>query len=92
LHWAWHRRHAKSYLPIAFTLASPHPPWFLPLGGTLTACSLAHHRAESRLSCIVLQPLAGDPSHTRFTWLLSMDLKASATVLLGGTRGVHSGM
>ncbi|XP_075280233.1 steroidogenic acute regulatory protein, mitochondrial-like [Opisthocomus hoazin] len=32
-------------------------------------------RAESRLSCIVLQPLAGDPSHTRFTWLLSMDLK-----------------
>ncbi|NXK05740.1 STAR protein, partial [Herpetotheres cachinnans] len=36
-------------------------------------------RAESQLSCIVLQPLAGDPSHTRFTWLLSMDLKASAT-------------
>ncbi|KAF1583774.1 UNVERIFIED_CONTAM: Steroidogenic acute regulatory protein, mitochondrial, partial [Eudyptes pachyrhynchus] len=35
-------------------------------------------RAESRLSCIVLQPLAGDPGHTRFTWLLSMDLKASA--------------
>ncbi|NXW65340.1 STAR protein, partial [Eurystomus gularis] len=32
-------------------------------------------RAESRLSCIVLQPLAGDPSRTRFTWLLSMDLK-----------------
>uniref|UniRef100_A0A8C3PT84 Steroidogenic acute regulatory protein, mitochondrial n=1 Tax=Calidris pygmaea TaxID=425635 RepID=A0A8C3PT84_9CHAR len=32
-------------------------------------------RAESRLSCIVLQPLAGDPSHTRFTWLLSVDLK-----------------
>ncbi|NXT90136.1 STAR protein, partial [Anhinga rufa] len=36
-------------------------------------------RAESQLSCIVLQPLAGDPGHTRFTWLLSMDLKASAT-------------
>ncbi|NXC66807.1 STAR protein, partial [Anhinga anhinga] len=36
-------------------------------------------RAESRLSCIVLQPLAGDPGRTRFTWLLSMDLKASAT-------------
>ncbi|NXE13065.1 STAR protein, partial [Lophotis ruficrista] len=36
-------------------------------------------RAESRLSCIVLQPLAGDPSCTRFTWLLSVDLKASAT-------------
>ncbi|KAF1508870.1 Steroidogenic acute regulatory protein, mitochondrial, partial [Eudyptula minor] len=35
-------------------------------------------RAESRLSCIVLQPLAGDPGRTRFTWLLSMDLKASA--------------
>uniref|UniRef100_A0A672UFZ9 Steroidogenic acute regulatory protein, mitochondrial n=1 Tax=Strigops habroptila TaxID=2489341 RepID=A0A672UFZ9_STRHB len=32
-------------------------------------------RAESQLSCIVLQPLAGDPSHTLFTWLLSMDLK-----------------
>ncbi|KAM9281976.1 steroidogenic acute regulatory protein, mitochondrial-like [Cariama cristata] len=32
-------------------------------------------RAESRLSCIVLQPLAGDPGQTRFTWLLSMDLK-----------------
>ncbi|NXF50334.1 STAR protein, partial [Oceanites oceanicus] len=36
-------------------------------------------RAESRLSCMVLQPLAGDPGRTRFTWLLSMDLKASAT-------------
>ncbi|NXE23542.1 STAR protein, partial [Ardeotis kori] len=34
-------------------------------------------RAESRLSCIVLQPLAGDPGRTRFTWLLSMDLKAT---------------
>uniref|UniRef100_A0A663N988 START domain-containing protein n=1 Tax=Athene cunicularia TaxID=194338 RepID=A0A663N988_ATHCN len=32
-------------------------------------------RAESRLSCIVLQPLAGDPGCTRLTWLLSMDLK-----------------
>ncbi|KAM6330181.1 steroidogenic acute regulatory protein, mitochondrial-like [Podargus strigoides] len=32
-------------------------------------------RAESRLSCIVLQPLAGDPDRTCFTWLLSMDLK-----------------
>ncbi|NXO05405.1 STAR protein, partial [Rhinopomastus cyanomelas] len=36
-------------------------------------------RAESRLSCIVMQPLAEDPGRTRFTWLLSMDLKASAT-------------
>ncbi|NXI99688.1 STAR protein, partial [Psophia crepitans] len=41
-------------------------------------------RAESRLSCIVLQPLAEDPGRTRFTWLLSMDLKASATTLPGG--------
>ncbi|KFQ34965.1 hypothetical protein N332_13157, partial [Mesitornis unicolor] len=41
-------------------------------------------RAESRLSCIVLQPLAGDPGRTHFTWLLSMDLKASATMLFGG--------
>ncbi|NXJ05619.1 STAR protein, partial [Odontophorus gujanensis] len=32
-------------------------------------------RAEMRLSCIVLQPLPGDPSCTRITWLLSMDLK-----------------
>ncbi|OXB63855.1 hypothetical protein ASZ78_004150 [Callipepla squamata] len=32
-------------------------------------------RAELRLSCIVLQPLPGDPSCTRITWLLSMDLK-----------------
>ncbi|NXC14407.1 STAR protein, partial [Corythaeola cristata] len=37
-------------------------------------------RAESRLSCIVLQPLVGDPGRTHFTWLLSMDLKASATI------------
>ncbi|NWH59530.1 STAR protein, partial [Geococcyx californianus] len=41
-------------------------------------------RAESRLSCIILQPLAGNPGHTRFTWLLSIDLKASATMLPGG--------
>uniref|UniRef100_A0A8C2TBJ4 Steroidogenic acute regulatory protein, mitochondrial n=2 Tax=Coturnix japonica TaxID=93934 RepID=A0A8C2TBJ4_COTJA len=32
-------------------------------------------RAETRLSCIVLQPLPGDQSCTRVTWLLSMDLK-----------------
>ncbi|XP_034632441.1 steroidogenic acute regulatory protein, mitochondrial-like isoform X2 [Trachemys scripta elegans] len=32
-------------------------------------------RAESGLSCIVLQPLEGDQCQTRFTWLLSMDLK-----------------
>uniref|UniRef100_A0A8C4WKP6 Steroidogenic acute regulatory protein, mitochondrial n=1 Tax=Gopherus evgoodei TaxID=1825980 RepID=A0A8C4WKP6_9SAUR len=32
-------------------------------------------RAESGLSCIVLQPLEGDQRHTRFTWLLCMDLK-----------------
>ncbi|XP_064321065.1 steroidogenic acute regulatory protein, mitochondrial-like [Phalacrocorax carbo] len=32
-------------------------------------------RAESRLSCIVLQPLVGDPGRTRFTWILSVDLK-----------------
>ncbi|NXK50995.1 STAR protein, partial [Chauna torquata] len=36
-------------------------------------------RAETRLSCIALQPLAGDPGRTRVTWLLSVDLKASAT-------------
>uniref|UniRef100_A0A8C8RG37 Steroidogenic acute regulatory protein, mitochondrial n=1 Tax=Pelusios castaneus TaxID=367368 RepID=A0A8C8RG37_9SAUR len=32
-------------------------------------------RAESGLSCIVLQPLEGDRRQTHFTWLLSMDLK-----------------
>uniref|UniRef100_A0A8B9SNH4 Steroidogenic acute regulatory protein, mitochondrial n=1 Tax=Anas platyrhynchos TaxID=8839 RepID=A0A8B9SNH4_ANAPL len=32
-------------------------------------------RAETRLSCIALQPLAGDPGCTRVTWLLSVDLK-----------------
>ncbi|XP_068807277.1 steroidogenic acute regulatory protein, mitochondrial-like [Struthio camelus] len=32
-------------------------------------------RAEARLSCIVLQPLPGDPGRTRFTWLLCVDLK-----------------
>ena len=85
LHRARQGRHAKSYLPVAFALGSPHPRFSCPptLGWTLTACSLAHRRAESRLSCIVLQPLAGDPGRTRFTWLLSMDLKASATVFLG---------
>nr|XP_025960581.1 steroidogenic acute regulatory protein, mitochondrial-like [Dromaius novaehollandiae] len=31
--------------------------------------------AESRLSCVVLRPLPGDPGRTRFTWLLCMDLK-----------------
>ncbi|XP_021255258.1 steroidogenic acute regulatory protein, mitochondrial-like isoform X2 [Numida meleagris] len=36
-------------------------------------------RAEMRLSCIMLQPLPGDPSCTRVTWLLSMDLKVSGT-------------
>ncbi|KFM02555.1 hypothetical protein AS27_09480, partial [Aptenodytes forsteri] len=44
-------------------------------------------RAESRLSCIVLQPLAGDPGRTRFTWLLSMDLKASAAVVFSLPKG-----
>ncbi|NXO59135.1 STAR protein, partial [Aramus guarauna] len=43
-------------------------------------------RAESRLSCMVLQPLAGDPGCTRITWLLSMDLKASAAAPLGAGR------
>ncbi|NXG75213.1 STAR protein, partial [Baryphthengus martii] len=41
-------------------------------------------RAESQLSCIVLQPLVGDPSRTCFTWLLSVDLKASTTAFRGG--------
>lgn len=44
-------------------------------GATTLSC-----RAETRLSCIVLQPLPGDPSCTHVTWLLSMDLKVSGTV------------
>uniref|UniRef100_A0A8C6ZJJ9 Steroidogenic acute regulatory protein, mitochondrial n=1 Tax=Nothoprocta perdicaria TaxID=30464 RepID=A0A8C6ZJJ9_NOTPE len=35
----------------------------------------ASERAESRLSCMVLQPLDGDPGRTRLTWLLCVDLK-----------------
>ncbi|NXA26852.1 STAR protein, partial [Ibidorhyncha struthersii] len=48
-------------------------------------------RAESRLSCIVLQPLAGDPGRTRFTWLLCMDLKASATATKFGVFSLPKG-
>lgn len=51
------------------------PPGLLFRGVTTLSC-----RAETRLSCIVLQPLPGNPSCTRVTWLLSMDLKVSSTV------------
>ncbi|XP_027566898.1 steroidogenic acute regulatory protein, mitochondrial-like [Pipra filicauda] len=57
------RRGAATYLVGTATRAEPLPPQ--------EGCI----RAESRLSCIVLQPLAGDPGRTRLTWLLSMDLK-----------------
>ncbi|XP_017688133.1 PREDICTED: steroidogenic acute regulatory protein, mitochondrial-like [Lepidothrix coronata] len=57
------RRGAAIYLVGTATHAEPLPPQ--------EGCI----RAESRLSCIVLQPLAGDPGRTRLTWLLSMDLK-----------------
>ncbi|XP_054238711.1 steroidogenic acute regulatory protein, mitochondrial-like [Indicator indicator] len=57
------RRDAAIYLVGTATHRDPLP---LPKG-----CI----RAESRLSCIVLQPLAGDPGRTHLTWLLSMDLK-----------------
>ncbi|NXE84011.1 STAR protein, partial [Cochlearius cochlearius] len=69
-----HRRRREAAVYLVGTATQVEPP---PLQG---GCI----RAESRLSCIVLQPLAGDPGRTRFTWLLSMDLKASATTLLGG--------
>ncbi|GCC17412.1 hypothetical protein chiPu_0020561 [Chiloscyllium punctatum] len=32
-------------------------------------------RAENGPTCIVLRPTAEDPTKTRFTWLLSIDLK-----------------
>ncbi|XP_008070561.1 steroidogenic acute regulatory protein, mitochondrial [Carlito syrichta] len=32
-------------------------------------------RAEQRPTCMVLHPLAGNPSKTKLTWLLSIDLK-----------------
>lgn len=51
------------------------PPGLLFRGVTTLSC-----RAETRLSCIVLQPLPGNPSCTRVTWLLSMDLKVSSAV------------
>ncbi|XP_027548893.1 steroidogenic acute regulatory protein, mitochondrial-like [Neopelma chrysocephalum] len=57
------RRDAAIYLVGTATHAEPPPPQ--------EGCI----RAESRLSCIVLQPLAGDPGRTHLTWLLSMDLK-----------------
>ncbi|NWI91302.1 STAR protein, partial [Pitta sordida] len=67
------RRDTAIYLVGTATHAEPLPPQ--------QGCI----RAESRLSCIVLQPLAGDPGRTRLTWILSMDLKASASP--GAQRG-----
>ncbi|NWI60986.1 STAR protein, partial [Calyptomena viridis] len=57
------RRDTAIYLVGTATHAEPLPPQ--------EGCI----RAESRLSCIVLQPLAGDPGRTHLTWILSMDLK-----------------
>ncbi len=34
-------------------------------------------RAENGPSCIVMRPNAEDPNKTKFTWLLSLDLKVS---------------
>ncbi|NXM73007.1 STAR protein, partial [Serilophus lunatus] len=65
------RRDTAIYLVGTATHAEPLPPQ--------QGCI----RAESRLSCMVLQPLAGDPGRTRLTWILSMDLKASSGTELG---------
>ncbi|NXA42154.1 STAR protein, partial [Eudromia elegans] len=32
-------------------------------------------RAENGPTCMVLRPVSGNPSHTKLTWLLSIDLK-----------------
>lgn len=34
-------------------------------------------RAENGPTCIVMRPSADDPNKTKFTWLLSLDLKVS---------------
>ncbi|NWW90808.1 STAR protein, partial [Rhynochetos jubatus] len=65
----WHRGRRETAIYLVGTATHTEP--LSPQDGCI--------RAESRLSCIVLQPLAGDPGRTRFTWLLSTDLKASAT-------------
>ncbi|XP_060262875.1 steroidogenic acute regulatory protein, mitochondrial isoform X1 [Ovis aries] len=41
-------------------------------------------RAEHGPTCMVLRPLAGSPSRTKLTWLLSIDLKVRGT---GGGQG-----
>ncbi|XP_064370524.1 steroidogenic acute regulatory protein, mitochondrial-like [Dromaius novaehollandiae] len=60
-----HRRSAPAAVYLVGTAAGGRPP--PPPPGCV--------RAESRLSCVVLRPLPGDPGRTRFTWLLCMDLK-----------------
>ncbi|XP_020386697.1 steroidogenic acute regulatory protein, mitochondrial [Rhincodon typus] len=50
------------------------------LAGMSTHCDMMPEqngivRAESGPTCIVLRPSAEDPNKTRFTWLLSIDLK-----------------
>lgn len=42
-----------------------------------TAALLSSYRAENGPTCMVLRPLAGSPSQTKLTWLLSIDLKVS---------------
>lgn len=42
-------------------------------------------RAEHGPTCMVLHPLAGSPSKTKLTWLLSIDLKVKG--MRGGSGG-----
>ncbi|XP_067857121.1 steroidogenic acute regulatory protein, mitochondrial-like [Heptranchias perlo] len=50
------------------------------LAGMATHCDMMPEqngfiRAENGPTCIVLRPMADDPNKTKFTWLLSIDLK-----------------
>lgn len=39
--------------------------------------NISYFRAENGPTCIVMRPSADDPNKTKFTWLLSLDLKVS---------------
>lgn len=45
-------------------------------GWFLTHCCPC--RAENGPTCMILRPVAGDPSQTKLIWLLSIDLKVSS--------------
>lgn len=60
-------------------------------GWILNQCSsLKFSRAENGPSCIVMKPCAEDPNKTKFTWLLSIDLKVRNPLLCPLVFEVHS--